>query len=212
MNHRRLITLLLLLAFALSAVGQTDVENAPKAKPKRKDHAHFALKYNYSTPNLKIKDNFVRDLHMGEIAGVASNSSLGFALYIPIGQYIFLQPEANFSLLTDWDAASYENGVVNEFVYGFRHRQGTLMTVPLYLGFKWAPSKLFRARAYLGPMFSLGWVEKEFQRRFNPYLLTVGAGLDLLNFLSVDMGYCLNMDKMSYTGRSSWVVSIGLLM
>lgn len=223
MNIRRLITIVLLLVpsvmpegpldfIASAAMGQTEMETPKKPKPKRKDQSHFILKMNYYSPNLKLKDNFTADLNMGKIAGVASHSSIGFGLYIPIGQYLFLQPEALFSLTTDWVAVSYEGSVVNEFGYGFKHRNGTAMDVPLLLGVKWTPSKMFRAKAFLGPTFHLGWVQKEFQSKFNPYTLTVGAGLDLLNFLDVGVGYQILMDGMSYARHSQWFVSVGIIM
>lgn len=223
MNIRRLITILLLLVpsvmpegpldfISSTAVCQTEMETPKKPRPKRKDQSHFILKMNYYTPNLKLKDNFTTDLNMGKIAGVASHSSLGFGLYIPLGQYFFLQPEALFSLVTDWEAASYEGSVVKEFGYGFKHRYGTAMDVPLLLGVKWAPSKMFRAKAFLGPTFNLGWIQKDFQSKFNPYTLTLGAGLDLLNFIDVDMGYQVLMDGMSYARHSQWFVSVGIIM
>ena len=191
---------------------QTEMETPKKSRPKRKDQSHFTLKVNYYTPNLKLMDNFTSDLNVGKIAGVARHSSLGFGLYIPLGQYLFLQPEVLFSLTTDWDAASHEGGVVNEFTYGFKHRNGTAMDVPLLFGVKWAPSKMFRVKAYVGPTFNLGWVQKEFQSHFNPYTFTVGAGLDFLNFLALDMGYVLLMDGMSYAQYSRWFLSLGIFM
>ena len=223
MNVRRLITILLLLVpsvmpegplnfLSSTAMGQTEMETPKKPRPKRKDQSHFTLKVNYYTPNLKLMDNFTTDLDLGKIAGVASHSSLGFGLYIPIGQYFFLQPEVLFSLTTDWEAASYEGSVLKEFSYGFKHRYGTAMDVPLLFGVKWAPSKMFRAKAYVGPTFNLGWVQKDFQSRFNPYTLTVGAGLDFLNFLAVDMGYMLLMDGMAYAQYSRWFLSLGIIM
>lgn len=223
MNVRRLITILLLLVpsvmpegpldfLSSTANGQTEMETPKKSRPKRKDQSHFTLKVNYYSPNLKLMDNFTSDLDVGKIAGVARHSSLGFGLYIPIGQYFFLQPEALFALTTDWEAASYEGSVVKEFGYGFKHRYGTAMDVPLLFGVKWAPSKMFRAKAYVGPTFNLGWVQKDFQSRFNPYTLTVGAGLDLLHFLAVDMGYQVLMDGMSYARHSQWLVSVGIIM
>ena len=200
------------LAVTVMAVGQTEMETQKKPRPKRKDQSHFTLKVNYYTPNLKLKDNFTTDLDMGKIAGVARHSSLGFSLYIPLGQTFFLQPEALFSLTTDWEAASYEGSVINEFTYGFKYRDGIAMDVPLLFGVKWAPSKMLRAKAYVGPMFHLGWLQKEFQSDFNPYTITVGGGLDLLNFLAVDMGYMVRMNGMSYTHRSHWFVAVGIVM
>lgn len=223
MNVRRLITVLLLLVpsampespldfLTPNALCQTEMESAPKPKPKRRDQSHFTFMANYYSSNLKLRDNFTTDLDMGKISGVARHSSLGFGLYIPLGQYFFLQPEVLFSLTTDWVAASHEGGVVNEFTYGFKHRSGTAMDVPLLFGVKWAPAKMFRAKAYVGPTFHLGWLQKEFQSQFNPYSLTMGAGLDLLNFLAVDMGYMLLMDGMSYARSSHWFVSLGIIM
>ena len=212
MSHCKLISLLLLLAVSFTAVGQTEMDSNEKPKPKRKDQSHFTLKLYYYTPNLKLKDNFVTDLDMGKISGVASHSSLGFSLYVPLGQTFFLQPEVLFALTTDWEAASHENGVVSEFSYAFKHRDGLAMDVPLLFGVKWAPSKLFRATAYVGPMFHLGWLHKDFQWQFNPYTITTGVGLDLLNFLSVDMGYMVWMRGMSYMQQSQWFVSVGLDM
>ena len=183
-----------------------------KPKPKRRDQSHFVLKAYYDTPNLKLKDNFVTDLGMGKIAGVANHSRLGFSLYIPLGQSFFLQSEAVFSLTTDWEAASYEGSVWSEFWYAFKHRTGTAMDVPLMFGVKWAPSRMFRAKAYLGPTFNLGWQQKEFQSNFSTYALTLGVGLDLLNFLSVDMGHMLWLRGLTYTQYSRWFVAVGIIM
>ncbi len=214
MTKRRFISLLLFLAVTIGAMGQTEMDNDVKSKPKpkRKDRSHFVLKAYYDTPNLKLKDNFVTDLGMGKISGVVSHSRLGFSLYIPLGQYLFLQPEAMFSLTTDWVAASYEGSAWNEFRYGYKHRTGTAMDVPVLFGAKWAPSKMFRAKAYLGPTFNLGWQQKEFQSHFSPYALTLGVGLDLLNFLSVDMGHMLWMRGLTYTQQSKWFVAVGIIM
>lgn len=212
MTRNRLIALFLLLAVSFTALGQTEDVKKEKPKPKRKDQSHFTLKAYYFMPNLKLKDNYVTDLDMGTISGVARHSALGFSLYIPLGQTFFLQPEALFSLITDWSEASYENGAVNEFTYAFKHRIGTAMDVPLFFGVKWAPAKLFRAKAYAGPMFHLGWLQKEFQWEFNPYTLTVGTGFDLLNFLSVDMGYMVWMRGLTYARYSQWFMSVGIVM
>ena len=214
MNRHSFLALLFLLAFALPSFCQTEEELAQKkiAKLKRKDQSHFVLKYTYFTPNVYLVDNFKDDLQIGKISGVANHSMLGFGLYIPLGRKFFLQPEVHFALRTNWDSASYENGIFKEFAYAFRHRQGTAMDIPLLFGMKWAPAKGFRAKAYLGPTFHFGWWDKEFQYPFSPYSITLGAGLDLLRFLSVDAGYLLLMDKMSYTGWSQWFVSVGLIM
>ena len=209
---RRIASLLLLVAISFTALCQTEMDTEKKPKPKKKDQSHFTLMANYYSPNLKLKGNFVTDMGMGKIAGVARHTSLGFSLYIPIGQYFFLQPEALYAFVTDGDAASHEGGAVGEFSYGFKHRIGTSMDVPALFGVKWAPSKMFRAKAYIGPTFHLGWLQKEFQSQFNPYSLTVGAGLDLLSFLAVDMGYMLLMDGMSYANHSQWYVTVGIIM
>ena len=212
MNRHRLIALLLFLAVSCMAVAQTEMENKEKPRPKRKDQSHFTLKAYYFSPNLKLKDNFTTDMGIGKISGVANHSALGFSLYIPLGQTFFLQPEALFSLTTDWMAASHEGGAIGEFTYAFKHRDGIAMDVPLLFGVKWAPSRRFRAKAYIGPMFHLGWLQNEFQSDFNPYTITVGGGLDLLNLLAVDMGYMVRMDGMSYTHRSQWFVAVGIVM
>lgn len=212
MHRRHIISLLLFLAVASMAMGQTEMETKEKPRPKRKDQSHFTLKAYYYTPNLKLKDNFMTDMDMGKIAGVANHSSLGFSFYIPLGQSLFLQPEALFALTTDWAAASYEDGVVNEFRYALSHREGIAMDVPVLFGVKWAPAKAFRAKAYLGPTFNMGWLHKEFQTNFNPYALTLGVGLDLFNFLSADMGYMLWMDGLRYTNSSRWFVAVGIIM
>jgi hypothetical protein len=212
MSRHKVISLLLLLAVSFTALGQTEMEGKEKPKPKRKDQSHFTLKVYYYTPNLKLKDNFMTDYSIGKVSGVANHSALGFSLYIPLGQTFFLQPEALFSLTTDWMAASNENSILGEFSYAFKHRDGIAMDVPLLFGVKWAPSKMLRAKAYVGPMFHLGWLQKEFQSNFNPYTITVGGGLDLLNFLAVDMGYMVRMKGMSYTHHSQWFVAVGIVM
>ena len=212
MHRHHIISLLLFLAVTSMAMGQTEMETKEKPRPKRKDQSHFTLKAYYYTPNLKLKDNFMRDMDMGKIAGVANHSTLGFSLYIPIGQSFFLQPEALFSLTTNWVAASHESGAINEFRYAFSHREGLAMDVPVLFGVRWAPAKAFRAKAYIGPTFNLGWLHKEFQTNFNPYALTLGVGLDLLNFLAVDMGYMLWMDGLRYTNSSRWFVAVGIIM
>lgn len=212
MNRHRLIALFMFLAVTCMAVGQTEMDSKDKPKPRRKDQSHFTLKAYYYSPNLKLKNNIVRDLDVGTISGIASHTTLGFSLYIPLGKTFFIQPEALFSLTTDWVAASHESGVWREFKYAFSHRTGTAMDVPLLVGVKWAPSKLFRAKAYLGPTFNLGWREKEFQSVFNPYVLTLGVGLDLLNFLALDMGYMMWMDGMAYTNFSRWFMAVGIVM
>ena len=64
MRHGKLISLLLLLAVSFTALGQTEMENKEKPRPKRKDQSHFTLKAYYYSPNLKLKSTFMDDLNM----------------------------------------------------------------------------------------------------------------------------------------------------
>ncbi len=211
MNPHKIISLLLLLAVSFTAIGQTEMDSKEKHRPKRKDQSHFTLKAYYYMPNLKLKSNMAADLDMGRISGVARHTSIGFSLYIPLGQYLFIQPEALFALPSDWETASQENSILNEITYAYRHRYGIAMDVPLLFGVKWYPSKMFRAKAYVGPMFNLGWQEGAFQSQFNPYTVTVGAGVDLLKFLSVDMGYMARMKGLTYNHHSQWFLAVGIV-
>lgn len=211
MNKRSLIALLLLVAFAFAAMGQTDEVPKP-VKPKPKEHARFTLKSYYFSQDYYFKTNILDDLDYGEMAGLARHTNLGFSLKIPLGHVFFLQPEALFSLNTNWDDASLERGYFNEFVYGFRHRDGVNMDVPLYLGVKWSPGKLFAAKAYVGPMFHFGWMHKEFYKDFKHYSVVMGGGLELLNFLTLDGGYMFDMDGMNFRGSSQFFIAAGLLL
>ena len=210
MNRRRIIAILLLVSFAFAAMGQTDEVPKP-VKPKPREHARFTLKA-YFSPNYHFKSNILDDLDYGEMAGIARHANVGFSLKIPLGHVFFLQPEALFSLNTNWYDASLESGYFSEFVYAFKYRTGTNMDVPLYLGVKWSPSKLFAAKAYVGPMFHFGWVHKEFYKEFKQYSVVMGGGLELLNFLSLDGGYMFDMNGMTFRGRSQFFIAAGLLM
>ena len=211
MYKRILFVLLMLASFSMGAIGQTD--EAPKpVKPKPKEHARFVLKSYYYSQDYYFKANILEDLDYGEIAGIARHANVGFSLKIPIGHVFFLQPEALFSLNTNWYDASLEKGYFREFAYAFNHRDGINMDVPLYLGVKWSPSKLFAAKAYIGPMFHFGWVHKEFYKDFRRYSVVMGGGLELLNFLTLDAGYMFDMNGMSFRGTSQFFLSAGLLM
>ena len=212
MIHKRsFIALLLLVSFSMAAIGQTDEVPKP-VKPKPKEHARFTLKSYYYSSNYHFKTHFLEDRDYGEIAGFARHANLGFSLKIPLGHVFFLQPEALFSLNTNWYDASLESGYFREFAYAFEHRNGTNMDVPLYLGVKWSPSKLFAAKAYVGPMFHFGWLHKEFFKDFKHYSVVMGGGLELLNFLSLDGGYLFDMNGMTYRGSSQFFIAVGLLM
>lgn len=211
MNRRRIIAILLLVSFAFAAMGQTDEVPKP-VKPKPREHARFTLKSYYFSPNYHFKSNILDDLDYGEMAGIARHANVGFSLKIPLGHVFFLQPEALFSLNTNWYDASLESGYFSEFAYAFKYRTGTNMDVPLYLGVKWSPSKLFAAKAYVGPMFHFGWVHKEFYKEFKQYSVVMGGGLELLNFLSLDGGYMFDMNGMTFRGRSQFFIAAGLLM
>lgn len=212
MIHKRsFIALLLLVSFSMAAIGQTDEVPKP-VKPKPKEHARFTLKSYYYSSNYHFKTHFLEVRDYGEIAGFARHANLGFSLKIPLGHVFFLQPEALFSLNTNWYDASLESGYFREFAYAFEHRNGTNMDVPLYLGVKWSPSKLFAAKAYVGPMFHFGWLHKEFFKDFKQYSVVMGGGLELLNFLSLDGGYLFDMNGMTYRGSSQFFIAVGLLM
>lgn len=212
-NKRSFIALLMLVSFSMAAIGQTDEPPKP-VKPKPREHARFTFKSYYFSPDYYFKTNILADLDYGdgEMAGIARHTNVGFSLKIPLGHVFYLQPEALFSLNTNWYEASLERGYFNEFSYAFKHRSGTNMDVPLYLGVKWSPSKLFAAKAYVGPMFHFGWVHKEFYKEFKQYSVVMGGGLELLNFLSLDGGYMFDMNGMTFRGRSQFFIAAGLLM
>lgn len=212
MNRCRCFFLLFLLAFACSAMGQTDANFKDKPKPKKKEHARFSLVTYYFSEDYNFKHNIIADLDYSRSAGLARHMMVGFSFNIPIGHVFFLRPEAVFALNTDWEKAAEEQSVLNELTYGYRHREGVLMDVPFYFGAKWSPAKIFVARAYVGPAFHFGWLDGKFYYPFRDYSLTAGAGVDLLNFVTIDGGYRLGMDGISFSGMNQWFLKVGLLM
>lgn len=210
MNKRSIVAFLLLLTCSVTEWGQSAVAlQAPPPSPKQ-DRIHLSFKAYYFSHTPNIKRTIAEDKRFGEIAGFARHAAVGFAFEIPCGQIFYIQPEALFSLNTNWQDASFERGVFNELCYGFKHRDGFAMDIPVFFGARWPPARAFATRAYLGPSFHFGWNDKEFLKDFRHYDFVLGVGVDLLNILSVDAGYRVGMDVLSYTGDSWYFLAAGI--
>lgn len=213
MKTKKILSMLLLTAVAAAAFAQTAAEVEQKAKPRPKDSSRFGLKASYDAPDPNFGSHLRSDMDWGEAAGIARSGMAGFTLKIPIGRTFYVQPEALFGFTSDWAGAGAQTGVFDQLAYGFSNRTSTNFDVPLYVGAKWSRSKLFRVRGYAGPRFHFAWVGKEFYKDFNSFDISAGAGIDLFDFVSVDVGYRVGMNGFNIIDNSGrWTLSAGLLL
>lgn len=195
MKHtRRIIVFTLLVAFGSSAFSQ-DIDKI--IRPRKRQTPALYLKAYYLSPSINMVNAIRADITYGETLGVIRNINIGLSYRIPIYRFIYIQPEAIYGFATDWnDAFQSRDNFFPRIGYAFEHRLYSSFDFPIHIGARWCPSKLFAARAYLGPVFNFTLAKKDF--RYTPgYVFSTGVGLDLLNILSVDAGYRIGMYNLT---------------
>ena len=192
-NTRKILLLILLLSFAAPASAQS-IDKV--VKPRKKQSSAFYLKAQYASPDCKFVSNIKDDIARSKAIGVMSHCSLGFSLRIPVWRYIYIQPEIYYSIQTDWDSAALQSGIFRQCLYAFRNRQQSHFDIPLNIGVRWEPAKAFATRAYLSGMIRMQLIQGNFTLYEN-YAVRAGVGIDLLNFLTFDAGYCVEMNKLT---------------
>lgn len=194
----------LLIIFLLSIAAPVTAQGIDKVvKPRKKQSSAFYLKAHYSSPDFNVISSIKDDINRAHAMGVMSRSALGFSLRIPVWRMLYIQPEIFYSIQTDWDSASLQSGFLRQTIYAFRHREGSNFDIPLNIGVRWEPAKLFAARAYFGPMIRMQLAHGNFSLYEN-YIMRVGIGLDLLNFLTLDAGYGVEMNKLTIFDESDY--------
>lgn len=101
-------------------------------------------------------------------------------LMVQWGRSIYLQPEVYYSSYKDSDAGSTN-----------------YIKVPLMLGLKFLDLGLFSTHIMGGPMYSLLLDNKDKLAGVNTLNWQVGAGLDILGFITADLRYTLNSNSIA---------------
>lgn len=192
-NIKKILLLTLLLAIVAPAAAQKPDEII---KPRKRQHAAFYLKAYYNNPEYNFVTNIKDDIARSKTMGVMSHSSLGFSYRIPVWRYLYLQPEFQYSLHTDWDSAALRSNFFSQTIDAFKRKESSNFDIPIYIGARWEPVRIFAARAYAGAMVRFCRVAGEFNL-YDNYQLRAGVGLDLLNLLCIDVGYSVEMNKLT---------------
>lgn len=194
MAHLRNILLIAILLAVAVPVSAQKVDEIVRPHKRQKDA--FYLKAYYNSPDINFVSNIKEDIAHSKAMGVMSHCSLGFAYRIPVWRSLYIQPEFQYSLQTDWDSALLSKNFIGQTFNAFKNRTGSNFDIPLLIGARWEPIRLFAARAYAGAMVRFVRANGEFT--FYPnYCLRTGVGIDLLNFLCIDAGYSVEMNKLT---------------
>ena len=201
----------LLVIFLLSIAAPVTAQGIDKVvKPRKKQSTAFYLKAQYCSPEFNVISSIKDDINRAHAMGVMSKSALGLSLRIPIWHVIYIQPELFYSIQTNWDSASLQSGFLRQTFYAFKHRECSYFDIPLNIGARWEPAKAFAARAYVGAMIRFQLAQGNFSLYEN-YLLRAGIGLDLLNFLTIDAGYGIEMNRLTiFDETGSYFLTLGI--
>ena len=238
--HMKQKTCLLLLFFLLAA-GIVDAQNPlPKHQPDRQkrnqsdtsrsevfvdgvktpkkkyrnqeDHARFGIKCYYNAPGPQIVQSVRSDYQNSGYVDIIGKSTVGPSLRIPLGRTFYLQTEALFGLYSDWEGAKREQGFWNQLTYSYSNRTSSYMWVPVYVGVRWAPIKVFAVRGFVGPRLNFLISSESMSFVKDHYTLMAGGGLDLLRIFSIEMGYQTDMSRFSpIAGSDGWFVAASLM-
>lgn len=194
----------LLVIFLLSIAAPVTAQGIDKVvKPRKKQSTAFYLKVQYCSPEFNVISSIKDDINRAHAMGVMSKSALGLSLRIPIWHVIYIQPELFYSIQTNWDSASLQSGFLRQTFYAFKHRECSYFDIPVNIGVRWEPAKLFAARAFFGPMIRMQLAQGKFSLYEN-YFMRVGIGLDLLNFLTLEAGYGVEMNKLTIFDETNY--------
>ncbi len=197
-RSQRIILLALLLASLLPA---TSFAETSSLFPHRKQKPAFYLKLYYYTPSYNYIGSLRSDLDEGAFR-VFSHTTIGAGYRIPIWRSLYIQPEIHYGIATNWDEAAQKNTFFGRVIHAFNIRDYNYFDIPLYIGLRWQPITLFAARAYAGPLVQFSLSNKQFGL-VGQYSLTCGAGLDLFNFISFDIGYRVGMQELTFLEETS---------
>jgi len=194
MKHAHKILLPILLA-AFIAPPSAHADNT-SLLPRKKQKPAVYLKLNYYTPSYDYLNALSTDLNDGAFH-LLSHSSIGVAYRIPLWRKLYIQPELHYGIATDWQEAALKPNFFSRLTHAFNIREYSYFDFPLFVGLRWQPITLFAARAYCGPLMQFSLHDKQFGI-IGQYSLACGAGLDLLNFISIDLGYRIGMHKLTF--------------
>lgn len=197
-RSQRIILRALLLASLLPA---TSFAETSSLFPHRKQKPAFYLKLYYYTPSYNYIGSLRSDLDEGAFR-VFSHTTIGAGYRIPIWRSLYIQPEIHYGIATNWDEAAQKTTFFGRVIHAFNIRDYNYFDIPLYIGLRWQPITLFAARAYAGPLVQFSLSNKQFGL-VGQYSLTCGAGLDLFNFISFDIGYRVGMQELTFLEETS---------
>jgi len=194
------------------AVYEDDIQVPKKKRQNQKDHARFGIKYYYNDPSAGLIGQFINECQHSDYVDVICKSTIGPALRIPIGRIFYLQTEALFGLYSDWAGAMEKQGFWDQMTYCYSNRTGSFMLVPVYVGARWAPVKIFAVKGFAGPRFNFLINNGSFSFGHDQYSLVGGAGVDLLRVFSFEMGYQIGMRRFSPVENSGgWFVAASMM-
>lgn len=212
MKHtRQILVLTILLALCSSAFCQTKDVKDMIVKPRKKQTPAFYFKAYYLSPSYDLLNSINTDINHGKAFGILSHTNIGFSYRIPIYRSFYIQPEALYCLNTNWeDAYLNRDSFFPRMTYAFNNRLNSQFDFPIHIGLRWCPSKLFAARVYAGPIFQFTLAQGNFN--FTPgYFLSMGVGLDLLNFLCLDAGYRVGMNNLTiYENTARYFLALSI--
>lgn len=119
------------------------------------------------------------------------NSNYQFGVFMKLGKKLFIQPEVYYAVkneqLTFKDAPFQEKVMVNT------------LKVPVLLGIEIINLGVVSAHVMAGPMGSMflsqSVSEHEIERPKYEYKLQLGAGIEVLNLVSLDVRYSTNLNR-----------------
>ena len=210
MSHTKnllFITLLLTLAVPVSAQRKGIDE---VVRPPKRQQPAFYFKAYYNSPDLNFISNIKDDINRTKAMGVLSHSSIGFAYRIPIWQSLYIQPEFQYNLVTNWDSASLRRNFFSQIAEAFNTRYCSNFDIPVNIGVRWEPARIFAVRAYAGAMIRFCHIGSNFEL-YDNYCLRAGVGLDLLNLLCIDAGFSVEMNKLTiYDDTALYFLALGI--
>ena len=192
---KNILFVILLLAIAVPASAQKKGIDEIVRPHKRQQDAFYFKAY-YNSPDLNFVSNIKDDIERAKAMGVLSHTSIGFAYRIPVWRSLYLQPEFQYSIISNWDSASLRGNFFSQIAEAYKNKYCSNFDIPLNIGVRWEPARIFAARAYAGAMIRFCHIGSDF-KFYDNYRLRAGVGLDLFNLLCIDVGYSVEMNKLT---------------
>lgn len=173
-------TAFVLVCLFSSSFAQTS--NNENEEPKKKSNVWYGLKGGTDLETPTIDTEEIK-------SQLKSNYQFGF--FMRMGKKLFLQPEVYYAVkteqLTFMEAPLSEKVMVNN------------LKIPVLLGIEFLDLGIVSAHVMAGPMGSMflgqSVSEHEIIRPKYEYKLQLGGGIDVLNFLTLDVRYSTNLNS-----------------